>query len=155
MDRVRAIALAVIGVMLGVELGPDVVHAANSLAAFILPTAGTGVNGPSITSTWNSATYQAPVQASIVEPEAGHIGSMTLSTGYAQLTGCSNKIAKEAKVTNRDMAIVIRVSAVASPSGTQYKTIAAGETLPIAWANFCSLYFAGASGTPLIEWIAY
>lgn len=136
-------------------IGPQIALAANVLAAFILPTAGTGVNGPSITSTWNAATYQAPVQASIVEPEAGHIGNMTLSTSYAVLTGCSNKIAKGAKVTNRDAAITINVSAVVSPSGTQIKTIKSGETLVIEWANFCSLFFASASGAPVLEWIAY
>jgi hypothetical protein len=125
---------------------------ANAKAAFILPTSGSGVNGPSITSTWNSATYQAPVQASIVEPEAGLFGSMVLSTSYAQLTGISAMFARSVKLKNKDTTNAIRVSGIAAPSATQYWEIAPGETLDLPYNRVAELYFAGAAGTPTIQW---
>jgi hypothetical protein len=130
---------------------------ANAKAAFILPTAGSGVNGPSTTQTWNGATYQAPVQASVVELEAAHIGNAATSTSWATLSSLglsTDAVAKEVRLKNIDASIGIKISTQAAPSGSQFYTMAAGEVVTIPWNRVKDLYVASVSGTPTIQWIA-
>lgn len=129
---------------------------ANALAAFILPTAGSGVNGPSITCSFNGGTYQAPIQASIVEAETAHIGASATSTTSATLSslGCSSSaIARQVELKNVDASIDIYLSAVASPTSAQRWVLKAGERIIIPWQRVGSLYVTAASGTPSIQWL--
>lgn len=130
---------------------------ANAKAAFVLPTASSGVNGPSITATWNSATYQAPVQASVVELEAAHIGNSATSTSFATLSSLgltTDSVVRNVKLKNIDATIGIKISTQASPSGSQSYLIAAGEVVDIPWNRVKDLSVASVSGTPIIQWIA-
>lgn len=130
---------------------------ANAKAAFILPTAGSGVNGPSITATWNGATYQAPVQASIVEPEAAHIGNVATTTAFATLSSLgftTDAVARMVRLKNIDAAIGIKLAAVAAPTAAQVYTLGPGESVDIPWNRVKDLYVASVSGSPTIQWIA-
>lgn len=128
---------------------------ANAKAAFILPTSGSGVNGPSITATWNAATYQAPVQASVVEIEAAHIGGANTSTTWTIMSTIgltTDAIAREVKLRNADASINIQIGSSATP-GTSFYTLKPGDVVNIPWNRVKDLYVASASGTPRIEWL--
>lgn len=128
---------------------------ANAKANFVLPTSGTGVNAPSITASWNGATYQVPIQASIAEVEAAHIGGAPLNTGYQLLSALgltSDNVQRGYRLINPDAAIEIRLASTGTP-GTSYATIKPGTSIEIPWNRVKDLYVAAASGTPRIEWV--
>lgn len=130
---------------------------ANAKAAFALPTASSGVAGASVTCTWNGATYQAPMQASIVELEAAHIGNSATSTAWAVLSSLglsTDNVLRSVKLKNIDAAIGIKISTQAAPSGAQFYTIGPGEVIDIPWNRVKDLSVASVSGTPTIQWIA-
>lgn len=129
---------------------------ANALAAFILPTAGSGVNGPSITCSFNAATYQAPIQASIVELETALIGAANTSTTSATLTslGCSSAaICRQVELKNNDATNDIYISAVTAPTSAQRWVLKPGERIVIPWQRVGSLFVTAAAGTPNIQWL--